>query len=57
MDTVKENPERDTYESSEGLNFQVAGLTSTPRESWIPEVRMTMMTPTRRITQPQPPSG
>ena len=32
MDTDKENPERDTYESREGLNFQVAGLTNIPRE-------------------------
>ncbi len=57
MDTEKENPESDTNEISEGLNFQVAGLTRTPRESWIPEVRRTMMRPTKRITQPQPPSG
>ena len=46
METARESPDSETKETSEGLNFQVAGLTRTPAASWRPAVRLVITTPT-----------
>ena len=46
METARDSPDSDTKETSEGLNFQVAGLTRTPAASWRPAVRLVITTPT-----------
>ena len=56
-ETEWEKPARERKERREGWNFQTAGLTRTPKDSWKPVVRRVMMSPTRSRTQPQPPSG
>ena len=55
--TVSDTHDRDTNDIRDGLNFQIAGLTKTPNDNWNPPVRIIMMTPTKTMTQPQPPSG
>ena len=46
METARESPDSETKETSEGLNFQVAGRTRTPAASWRPAVRLVINTPT-----------
>ena len=46
METARESPDSETKETSEGLNFHVAGRTRTPAASWRPAVRLVITTPT-----------
>ena len=55
--TEMDSPARQWMESRDGWNFQTAGLTRTQKDICVPDVMMVMMSPTKTMTQPQPPSG
>ena len=57
IETETHIPDTDTNDNTEALNFHSAGLYRTQKHSWNPAVRHVMMTPTKMMTQPQPPSG